>query len=171
MTPHVREAGAFFSYVTEGLGKRHGMGVAVVALIAYTAIELGSTGAWAGRSTTPLSGMEGPRSRGRCTPWSRSGSSRCWPAGTSTSAPRSSALLIPEVGVVLVLALVMFATGRADGINAQSFTPTTIMSGLAGPSGAVRADRLHQHLGGPIVTELLAAPSFDYICGNRQHAL
>lgn len=44
MTPHVREAGAFFSYVTEGLGKRLGMGVAVVALIAYTAIQLGVYG-------------------------------------------------------------------------------------------------------------------------------
>ena len=44
MTPHVREAGAFFSYVTEGLGERMGMGIAFVALLAYTAIQMGVYG-------------------------------------------------------------------------------------------------------------------------------
>lgn len=44
MTPFVKEAGAFFSYVTKGLGTRLGMGTAYVALIAYTAIQLGIYG-------------------------------------------------------------------------------------------------------------------------------
>jgi len=44
MTPHVPEAGAFFSYVTVGLGQRMGKGIAVVALIAYTAIQIGIYG-------------------------------------------------------------------------------------------------------------------------------
>jgi amino acid transporter len=44
MTPHVPEAGAFFSYVTVGLGQRMGKGIAVVALIAYTAIQVGIYG-------------------------------------------------------------------------------------------------------------------------------
>lgn len=44
MTPHVAEAGAFYSYVTTGLGKRAGMGVAFVALVAYTAIQVGIYG-------------------------------------------------------------------------------------------------------------------------------
>ena len=44
MTPHVPEAGAFFSYVTVGLGQRAGKGIAVVALIAYTAIQVGIYG-------------------------------------------------------------------------------------------------------------------------------
>ncbi|WP_309131220.1 hypothetical protein [Brevibacterium sp.] len=44
MTPHVRQAGAFFSYVTLGLGKRAGMGIAIVALVAYTAIQVGIYG-------------------------------------------------------------------------------------------------------------------------------
>lgn len=44
MTPHVREAGAFFSYVTTGLGSRAGMGTAYVALVAYTAIQAGIYG-------------------------------------------------------------------------------------------------------------------------------
>lgn len=44
MTPYVPEAGAFFSYVTVGLGQRMGKGTAVVALIAYTAIQIGIYG-------------------------------------------------------------------------------------------------------------------------------
>lgn len=44
MTPHVKEAGAFFSYVTVGLGSRAGLGTAFVALVAYTAIQVGVYG-------------------------------------------------------------------------------------------------------------------------------
>lgn len=44
MTPFVKEAGAFFSYVTVGLGARLGMGTAYVALVAYTAIQAGIYG-------------------------------------------------------------------------------------------------------------------------------
>lgn len=44
MTPYVKEAGAFFSYVTIGLGSRLGMGTAYVALVAYTAIQAGIYG-------------------------------------------------------------------------------------------------------------------------------
>lgn len=44
MTPYVKEAGAFFSYVTMGLGSRLGMGTAYVALVAYTAIQAGIYG-------------------------------------------------------------------------------------------------------------------------------
>ncbi|MFT4043321.1 MAG: APC family permease [Gordonia sp. (in: high G+C Gram-positive bacteria)] len=44
MTPYVGEAGAFFSYVTAGLGNRLGLGTAFVALIAYTAIQVGVYG-------------------------------------------------------------------------------------------------------------------------------
>ena len=56
MTPYVPEAGAFFSYVTVGLGKRIGTGIAAVALIAYTAIQVGIYGyiGWAIGDTVAL---------------------------------------------------------------------------------------------------------------------
>lgn len=44
MTPFVKEAGAFFSYVSKGLGPRLGMGTAYVALTSYTAIQIGIYG-------------------------------------------------------------------------------------------------------------------------------
>ena len=40
--------------------------------------------------------------------------------------------LVLEIGVVLVLDVVIFATGGADGIDVESFTPATIMSGSLG---------------------------------------
>lgn len=39
MTPFVKDAGAFFSYVTLGLGRRPGNATAAIALIAYTCIQ------------------------------------------------------------------------------------------------------------------------------------
>ncbi|WP_291367391.1 APC family permease [Acetobacter sp. UBA5411] len=44
MTPFMEEAGAFFSYIREGLGKRIGCGAAFVALLTYTAIQVGVYG-------------------------------------------------------------------------------------------------------------------------------
>ena len=77
MTPHVPEAGAFFSYVTVGLGQRMGKGIAVVALIAYTAIQVGIYGyiGWAiadtvgfyRRTANPLARLLIRGTRDRCT--------------------------------------------------------------------------------------------------------
>ena len=133
MTPHVREAGAFFSYVTEGLGKRLGMGIAVVALIAYTAIQLGVYGfmGWAVGDTVEFYG----------------GPEIAWPVYAlvtiaivavlgyrhiELSAKVLGLALVLEVGVVVVLDLFIFASGGANGVNADSFTPSAITSGSLG---------------------------------------
>lgn len=44
MTPYVRDAGAFFSYASAGLGPRAGLAAAFIALVAYTAIQVGVYG-------------------------------------------------------------------------------------------------------------------------------
>lgn len=41
MTPFVRHAGAFYSYVETGLGKRTGAGTGYVALLSYTVLYAG----------------------------------------------------------------------------------------------------------------------------------
>lgn len=133
MTPYVREAGAFFSYVTEGLGHRIGMGIAVVALIAYTAIQLGVYGfmGWAVGDTVQFYG----------------GPDIPWPVYAlvtiaivavlgyrhiGLSAKVLGVALVLEVGVVLVLDLLIFASGGAEGVNVDSFTPGAVMSGSLG---------------------------------------
>ncbi len=133
MTPHVREAGAFFSYVTEGLGKRLGMGIAVVALIAYTAIQLGVYGfmGWAVNDTVKAYG--GPQ-----IPWPVYALVTIAIVAVlgyrhiELSAKVLGVALVLEVGVVVVLDAVIFASGGASGINVESFTPSTIMSGSLG---------------------------------------
>jgi amino acid transporter len=133
MTPHVREAGAFFSYVTQGLGHRAGMGVAVVALIAYTAIQLGVYGfmGWAVGDTLKFYG-------GPDIPWPVFALVTIGIVAVlgyrhiELSAKVLGVALVLEVGVVLVLDLMIFATGGADGINVQSFTPDTVFSGSLG---------------------------------------
>src|ERR1700760_451878 len=44
LTPHVPNAGAFYSYIGKGLGKITGFGFAFVALISYLALEIGVYG-------------------------------------------------------------------------------------------------------------------------------
>ena len=44
MSRHVANAGAFYSYVAQGLGKVQGIGAAFVALIAYNAMQIGIYG-------------------------------------------------------------------------------------------------------------------------------
>ena len=40
MTPHVRSAGAFYSYITDGLGRRTGLAAAFLALLTYSAVQV-----------------------------------------------------------------------------------------------------------------------------------
>lgn len=133
MTPHVREAGAFFSYVTEGLGKRTGMGIAVVALIAYTAIQVGIYGyiGWAIDDTVKFYG----------------GPEILWPVYSllvlaivaflgyrhiDLSAKVLGIALALEISIVLVLDAVILGSGGHSGLNLDSFTPDVVTSGSLG---------------------------------------
>ncbi|MCD1287441.1 MULTISPECIES: APC family permease [unclassified Brevibacterium] len=44
MSRHVHNAGAFFAYISKGLGKPVGMGAALTALVAYNAMQIGIAG-------------------------------------------------------------------------------------------------------------------------------
>jgi amino acid transporter len=133
MTPHVREAGAFYSYVTEGLGKRLGMGIAVVALVAYTAIQMGVYGfmGWAASDTVAFYG-------GPDIPWPVYALATIAIVAVlgyrniELSAKILGVALVLEVGVVLVLDLFILGSGGAAGVNGESFTPSAITSGSLG---------------------------------------
>jgi amino acid transporter len=53
MAPHVANAGAFYAYITQGLGRPFGVGAAWVALVAYNALQVALYGA-IGAATEPL---------------------------------------------------------------------------------------------------------------------
>jgi amino acid transporter len=133
MTPYVPEAGAFFSYVTLGLGRRAGMGIAVVALIAYTAIQVGIYGyiGWAIGDTVHF--YDGPQIP--------------WPVYSlvilaivavlgyrhiELSAKVLGVALVLEIGIVLVLDLAIFADPGPAGLTLASFTPSVFTQGTLG---------------------------------------
>jgi len=133
MTPHVPEAGAFFSYVTVGLGERMGKGIAVVALIAYTAIQIGIYGyiGWAISDT--VAHYHGP-----VIPW---------PVYSfivlaivavlgyrhiELSAKVLGVALALEIGIVVVLDAVMVAKPGPAGVTFTSFAPATFTQGTLG---------------------------------------
>ncbi|MDX1876687.1 APC family permease [Mycolicibacterium sp. 141076] len=133
MTPHVPEAGAFFSYVTVGLGERMGKGIAVVALIAYTAIQIGIYGyiGWAISDT--VAHYHGP-----VIPW---------PVYSfivlaivavlgyrhiELSAKVLGVALALEIGIVVVLDAAMVAKPGPAGVTFTSFAPATFTQGTLG---------------------------------------
>lgn len=133
MTPHVKNAGAFFSYVTEGLGERLGMGIAAVALVAYTAIQVGIYGylGWAVDDTVRFYG----------------GPEIAWPVYSfmalfcvaylgyrhiHLSAKVLGVALVLEVAVVVLMDMVILGTGGAEGVNVRSFEPAVFSSGSLG---------------------------------------
>jgi amino acid transporter len=133
MTPHVPEAGAFFSYVTVGLGERMGKGIAVVALIAYTAIQIGIYGyiGWAISDT--VAHYHGP--------------SIPWPVYSfavlaivavlgyrhiELSAKVLGVALACEIGIVVVLDVAMVAKPSPAGVTFTSFDPATFTNGTIG---------------------------------------
>jgi amino acid transporter len=133
MTPYVPEVGAFFSYVTVGLGKRAGMGIAVVALIAYTAIQIGIYGyiGWAIGDTVRF--YDGPQIP--------------WPVYSfvilaivallgyrhiELSAKVLGVALVLEIGIVLILDLAIFADPGPAGMTLASFTPGVFTQGTLG---------------------------------------
>ena len=132
MTPHVKEAGAFFSYVNTGLGSRAGLGSAFVALVAYTAIQVGIYGymGWAANDLVTYFG-------GPTVPW--------WLYSFLTlgvvavlgyrhielSARVLGVALVGEISIMVALDVAVFARGGAAGPVWSSFAPQHVLgSGL-----------------------------------------
>ena len=133
MTPHVPEAGAFFSYVTVGLGERMGKGIAVVALIAYTAIQIGIYGyiGWAIADT--VAHYDGPE-----IPWPVYSFAILAIVAVlgyrhiELSAKVLGVALALEIGIVVILDVVMVAKPGPAGITFTSFAPATFTQGTIG---------------------------------------
>ncbi|GAA2097630.1 APC family permease [Streptomyces albiaxialis] len=136
MTPHVRQAGAFYAYVTRGLGERAGLGTAAVALVTYTAIQAGVYGylGWAVDSVLADFGLGGAAG----VPWwvwSLTAAGIVAFLGYRHIELSSKVLgvaLVLEIAVVAVLDAVILARGGEDGVNVTSFTPDAALSGPLG---------------------------------------
>ena len=125
MSPHVPDAGAFFTYVRHGLGRPLGMGAAFLALATYTAVQLAVYG-YIGAAIDELVTSYG----GPSVPWC------VWTIAViaivavlgyrhiELSSRVLGVLLLAEIAIVVVLDVVVVAGRRPRGaLDGRRSTP------------------------------------------------
>ena len=129
MARHIRNAGAFYAYTAQGLGGIMGGGAAMVAILAYNAMQIGVFGMFGAATSGLFAGM------GLELPWwvwtyvgiaivALFGYRR-----VDLSAKILTVLVLLEYLVVLVIDLAIMFKGGDAGLSSVPFTPTAIMSG------------------------------------------
>ena len=129
MTPYVKEAGAFFSYVTVGLGSRLGMGTAYVALIAYTAIQAGIYGYMGWAVMDLVRSFGGPEIH-----WSIFALASLLIVGVlgyrhiELSSKVLGIALVLELLVMMIVNVAVIVNGGPEGRSLTSFDPQTFLT-------------------------------------------
>ena len=134
MAKHIPGAGAFYTYVTQGLGRHCGLGAAFLALLSYTAVQ-GAVYGYIGAAVNDFITSHG----GPAVPW------YAWALAVMAvvaflgyrnidlSGKVLGVLLICEVGIVLVIdAAVVVKGGAASGLSTAMFSPSQFFSGAPG---------------------------------------
>ena len=130
MSRYVPRPGAFFTYVGYGLGRPAGLAAAWLAILTYTTVQVavyGYLGTTLGNWVDDHLGLKLPWWL-----WALVVVALVGVLGyrhVELSARVLGVLLICEVGIVLLLALVILAQGGANGLSADTFTPSTVTSG------------------------------------------
>lgn len=133
MTPHVAEAGAFFSYVRQSLGNPIGIGVAFVAIVSYVALEAGVYGLLGPAGAGVLELFGGP-----AIPWwviaavAFAVTTYLGYRNIELSSRVLAVLLTAEIAIVAVLDLVIVARGGDHGLSTGIINPDAILSGSLG---------------------------------------
>ncbi|KEZ79354.1 APC family permease [Salinisphaera hydrothermalis] len=134
MTPYVKEAGAFFTYVGTGLGARAGQGTAFVALITYTAIQLGIYGFFGWAANDTVVAMGGP-----ALPWWLYAAASLIAVAAlgyrhiELSSKVLGVALILEISVVLIMNVAIVAEPSGSAMSSLAHAPTAPAG--AGPFG------------------------------------
>ncbi|GAA3669767.1 APC family permease [Microbacterium marinilacus] len=133
MSRAVPRPGAFFTYIGHGLGRSTGVAGAWLALLTYTAVQLcvyGYIGAILAVTFEGL-GVAG-------IPWWVYSLAVVAVVGVlgyvhiDLSAKVLGVLLIGEILIVLALVVAVLATGGAEGLSAEPFAPSHVLSGAPG---------------------------------------
>lgn len=128
MSRHVRSGGAFYAFIARGLGKRVGIGAALLALVGYNGMEIGVYGLL-GTTTADtahaLWGLDLP-----WLPVSLAGLALIWYGGFRSidfGAKVLGVLLVAETGILVLLAGGVLLKGGAHGLSAGSFAPGAVL--------------------------------------------
>lgn len=133
MSRSVTDTGAFYAYVTQGLGTSPGLGAAALALLAYTTIQSAIYGLAAATTRDVVLRFGGPD-----LPW------WLWAGVLITfvallgyrsidlGAKVLGILLVAEIALIVMLSAAVLIQGGAHGVDAGSFTPSAFLSGSPG---------------------------------------
>ncbi|MFI0977265.1 APC family permease [Streptomyces sp. NPDC021093] len=133
MTRHVRGSGAFYSYITRGLGRPVGLGAALLALVGYNGMAIGVYGLLGSATSDTARALWGIQ-----LPWlpiSLVGMVVVWYGGFRSidfGAKLLGVLLAAETGILVLLAGAVLLKGGAHGFSFDGFTPQHVfVPGLA----------------------------------------
>ncbi|MEU8483010.1 APC family permease [Streptomyces sp. NPDC048641] len=128
MSRHVRSAGAFYAYITRGLGRSVGIGAALLAMVGYNGMEIGVYGLLGTATQDTLHALFGID-----IPWlpvSLAGLVLIWYGGFRSidfGAKLLGVLLCAETGILVLLAGGVLLEGGAHGLSAASFAPGNVL--------------------------------------------
>ncbi|GAA2531597.1 MULTISPECIES: APC family permease [Streptomyces] len=128
MSRHVRGGGAFYAYITRGLGPAVGVGAALLALIGYNGMEIGVYGLLGSAThdtTHALFGADIP-----WLPVSLAGLVIIGYGGYRSidfGAKVLGVLLVAETGILALLAAGVLIKGGAHGLSLDSFAPGNVL--------------------------------------------
>ncbi|MBO4255467.1 APC family permease [Streptomyces griseorubiginosus] len=133
MSRHVKSGGAFYAYITRGLGPAVGIGAALLALLGYNGMEIGVYGLLASATKDTLHALFGTD-----VPWlpiSLAGLLLIGYGGFRSidfGAKVLGVLLAAETGILVLLAGGVLVKGGAHGLSGASFAPGHVLvSGTA----------------------------------------
>ena len=132
MSGHIQNAGAFYAYITEGLGNRQGIAAAILALVSYNMMQVGLYGLFGFSLATLLSTLTGVS-----VPW--------WIAGiigwlivaalgvnsVDLSAKVLGVLVALEFAVVAVVS-VLALLNAPEGVSLETLNPEHFFTGGLG---------------------------------------
>lgn len=129
MARHIRSAGAFYAYTAQGLGGMMGGAAALIAILAYNAMQIGVFGLFGAATAGLFAGL------GLDLPWwvwTYAGIAAVAVFGyrrVDLSAKVLSVLVILEYLVVFIIDAAILVKGGDSGLSSAPFTPSAMMSG------------------------------------------
>ncbi|OAH11372.1 APC family permease [Streptomyces jeddahensis] len=128
MSRHIRSGGAFYAFITRGLGRPVGIGAALLALVGYTGMEIGVYGLLATATQDTVQALFGAD-----VPWlpiSLAGLLLIGYGGYRSidfGAKVLGVLLVAETGILVLLAGGVLVRGGAHGLSAASLAPAHVL--------------------------------------------
>ncbi|MEV5976075.1 APC family permease [Streptomyces sp. NPDC052114] len=128
MSRHVRSGGAFYAYITRGLGRPAGIAAALLAMLGYNGMEIGVYGLL-GTAAQDTAGVL----FGADIPWlpvSLAGLLLIWYGGFRSidfGAKLLGVLLVAETGILVLLAGGVLLKGGADGLGLAGLAPGNVL--------------------------------------------